>query len=715
MKLKELIKKLLGHKIEYTSALSSLNDCIPILSREIFEGDKEKIKYLEDIKKEYSDILTKKRTVLSIDLNTSNLYGQMNMYIEMLHNLLDVEEVDNSFEKAFYYNDGTKKINMMIKMSKLKLYYRRIEKLAIEANVRRMALKEIFDEKLFLSSKKKNSIKEEMNHLAGTLLVYTNQIQTIKLQIDSYLMNYETLGNEEFVERDIETELLNKKQEELKQMIEEFMIEDKRDIENCDNEFLTIAFMEEALSKYIYEHEKVEVEKLWKEIYLLNTPNPEQVLSQIEKLELKAKALTVYGHNIIEKDDLRRLYGLKFLAITDNIMIKEEQNLAEKCNFIELECYGEFITNSISTILHGDDWDLKEKFSPNYSIVVQAITKVLKNKDNEFSIIDILNDKKKLGLLLAVERKNGLENYFKTCMEPMSKYNYVNFHERIFDFEEILPLDTIYSMIYYNEESSLDPLYEVYKILKKEQERNSMYFKLPAGLREINGFYNRMDFENKRKYAKELEMEQKFIKRLRDLSSDCVIEFPSSLQRINGNIFSNMSFIDIIFNNGIKEISNDAFRGVKAKTIFFPQSLVRIGETAFSNAKIMCLYFDEYEQLMLDNFSLSDLIRSMFHVYISEKRRYVPDLPDSTKRELWLLTYEVYPTFGALILNQSLENDCEHIIITGPELVMEFVKKTDSSSQEISYFDCVEILRNIKKIVKSKKGKTLKKLGGFNQ
>lgn len=227
MKIKEFIKKLLGYKTEYTSAISSLNDCIPILSREIFDGDKEKLKYLEDIKKEYSDILSKKRTVLSTDLNISNLYEQMNMYIEMLQDLLASEEVDNSFEKAFYYNDGTKKINSMIKMSKLKLYYYHIEQLAIEANVRRMALKEIFDEKLFLSSKKKNSIKEEMNHLVGSLLIYTNQIQTIKLQINSYLMNYETLEKEEFVEEKIEIGLLEKKQEELEYMIKEFISENE--------------------------------------------------------------------------------------------------------------------------------------------------------------------------------------------------------------------------------------------------------------------------------------------------------------------------------------------------------------------------------------------------------------------------------------------------------------------------------------------------------
>lgn len=290
--------------------------------------------------------------------------------------------------------------------------------------------------------------------------------------------------------------------------------------------------MEEALSKHIYKYKKEEVEKLMEEISSLQEKVEvgitDKFTSQIGILEIKLKALMLYGHNLIEKEDLCHLYSLKFLAITDNILIKEEQHLTEKCNFVELECYGEMIINKISKILHGDAIYLKESFSTDYSTVAKVITEVLKNKDNEFSFVDILNDKKTLRLLLAVEQKNGIENYFKMCIEPMEKYNTVNFHERILDFEEILPLETIYSMVYYNEEKDFDSLYEIYKILKKKQER-SKHFKFPEGLREINGFYNRMSFENKQKFEKELLMDQKLIIKLRNLSSDCIVEFPSSL------------------------------------------------------------------------------------------------------------------------------------------------------------------------------------------
>ncbi len=743
MKLKELIKKLLGHKREYTSALSSLNDCIPILSREIFEGDKEKIKYLEDIKKEYSDILTKKRTVLSIDLNTSNLYGQMNMYIEMLHNLLDVEEVDNSFEKAFYYNDGTKKINMMIKMSKLKLYYRRIEKLAIEANVRRMALKEIFDEKLFLSSKKKNSIKEEMNHLAGTLLVYTNQIQTIKLQIDSYLMNYETLGNEEFVERDIETELLNKKQEELKQMIEAFMIEDKRDIENCDNDFLTIAFMEEALSKYIYEHKKVEVEKLREEIISLQKEMKVFItiesISKVEKLEIKVKALSLYGHNIVDNQDMDSFYHLKFMAITDVISYDYESHLAEECNFIELECYGKIIMEKISSLLQEQNPLIGDPLAIEvHRIVIEALKTVLKNEDNEFSFIDILNDNKKLGFLLAMDTENysKLEEYFHWRTEPMEKYSSVNlpekilkfsstfpledisdmiFHKRILEFRPILSLATIYDMIYYNDESISEPLYLIYKMIKNKQ-RKSREFHFPDGLTRINISDSNLSVCGN---------ENKFINNIRQLCLCKDVIFPPSLCELSGPLFTNMVLESVNFFNGITKISNKVFFDATVKRITFPPSLTTIEGGAFEYAQVVELCFKNYKNSNLDEASQVYLVEEFFKVEKADDFcMRVPDWmrdeqrmhreeschwysnPNIVVLDTWHTKYEFVPTFAKLILTQNdfLEN--EEIIITKEELKINYDKRWQSHPRNsriaLSNLDYEIILDELKRVIKIK-------------
>src|SRR5699024_9200236 len=116
------------------------------------------------------------------------------------------------------------------------------------------ALQEILNEKIFLSSLKKNCIKEEINNLISTILAIKNRTVAVKLEIEIYLYNYSELNNIEFAFDEDTQVVIDKKCNELKAMISLLMPQKHKDFEKNENNIVNLVFMEKCLEEYIYNH-----------------------------------------------------------------------------------------------------------------------------------------------------------------------------------------------------------------------------------------------------------------------------------------------------------------------------------------------------------------------------------------------------------------------------------------------------------------------------
>lgn len=614
MRLPKILNKVFNRKtISTTTAIASLLDCINLPTREELSSTQENLVKLDKYKKEYSQILASKRTILSKDLDTTDYRGEVNMYIELLLNLLeDNDDTILSFENACHYKEGTKKINYMAKMLKLKAYYYNIEKLELETTLRLVALKEILASRFFLSPLKKRSIKEQMNNLASSLLIFINQRQAIHSEIEAYLKEYSMLDKEEFVESEIEQESINRKCQELRLILASLIQEDSKQNHPSsnicysleprfqENTILSIALMEQTIEEYIYNH-KIDASNLSEELqdkvrFIKEDLELEEMSPFIPDLERKLKAFCIYSRNLITEEDILTIYKIKFACQTRNIFEERDLNLATSASYIELECYSELITQKIAAILNNHNPRLKIVFPKNQLPAINAISTILKNDSSEYNFWNILNDKKLLGLIVAFDHSNGVSKYFDSIKcEP----NNTDFHESIFTFDMTVPLTTIFSMMYYNKEKFPFPLYELYYQMRAQNSLSE--FVLPEGLLYID-IPDRLT-----------EKDQQLIKKIRETvmcSHD--LETPKSLSEIKGKLYKGVSCTEIELNEGLQKLCEGTFEEVSAERLYIPSSLTNIDSTVFQNANMEEIVIRDFQNSNLTKESIQNLINNFY-------------------------------------------------------------------------------------------------------
>lgn len=604
MKLKKIIEKLFSKKQVLSTSIASLRDCIVLPTRQDIENNQEYITQLEAFKLEYSQILSRKKSITSCDLEAEPYLDNINMYITLLMNLIGEEDKSLPFDNASYYHNGTRKIEYTCKIGKLKFYLLNIKKIETTIILRLIALQELLVEKYLLFPTKKNAIKEEINNLSGSLCIIQNQKYAIKIEIENYLKEYESLNKEEFVNQEIDDALIKEKYQERLAMIN-LLSPDKLDQINQKTQTIAdLVIMEEILENHIYKHQE-ETQKLKEELGKLSVLiKDEQELMKIEsripELEIRIKAFAILGRNLISDEDIKTFYKIKFAVITRNIMQEKEITIAKTASHMELECYQEIIFGKIEDILTNKNEHIKSSFPKNQTVVIKAIVEVLKDGQNEYSFWNILNNKKLLCLILAFDKPNGLEEYFSSIKDFKWYYPNINFYDSVFFFNEHLPLATIFSMIYYNKQTDKNPLYEIYR---QQKDQNGSYkFTIPEGVLYVDIQYC-LDASDRN-----------LIKTIRSNAQNSSIKTPKSLSEINGSLFKDITCESIELNEGLTKISSDAFININANSLSIPSTLSTIDYRAFYIQYINKIYIKDFSKMQLTPDSIKNLIHSLYSV-----------------------------------------------------------------------------------------------------
>lgn len=99
MNLITLIKKFFHKNEVTTTSISSFSELITLPTRADLENNPKCLAAIDKYKHHYSKIISSRRTISSKDLNPNTLRENMNMYIELMLNLMDPEENKISYLK----------------------------------------------------------------------------------------------------------------------------------------------------------------------------------------------------------------------------------------------------------------------------------------------------------------------------------------------------------------------------------------------------------------------------------------------------------------------------------------------------------------------------------------------------------------------------------------------------------------------------------------
>ncbi len=188
----------------------------------------------------------------------------------------------------------------------------------------------------------------------------------------------------------------------------------KEEPKNEEEEIKELAKIGVKLELYAYRH-KDEIEGLKEQIEELRKKekteeNREELLQKIESLETRYKVFGRY----IKDEEWEGLYRTKFDILMSDINKRQESPLAEVVDETayekEIPTYSKIIEEKIEAIVKGENPELKRAFGEKAPEAVKIIKKKIHGKEKEYNTYDILKDKYILELILAFDKKKGLED-----------------------------------------------------------------------------------------------------------------------------------------------------------------------------------------------------------------------------------------------------------------------------------------------------------------
>lgn len=564
-----------------SSTLTSIRSIVGLPKREEFSNDLQALQLIEQYKKEYSKTLRLNKTIVSIDLMPKELHEYKNIYLSLLTNLCIDDNNDMQFEKINANN--YKSLNIMVKKLKLDLYINEVMTMEKEAKLRIIALTEILGTTFFFSKNKKRAINDEIDNLSFARATFENQKLAMEREKTIYLNKLKNLKYEDFQNAEDEQERVNEYLNELIEIANLVLPEKLEELKKINlSPKLLIAKLEQLLEIYVYTHQNTldtlsrEVEEIADFISKNPSLSSRQIfkyLQKIKEIEMFFKIFSKYGRNIVAKTNLENLYQVKFNLLTYNIYDKEF-NILNNITFIELECYKNIISKKIEQILKGNNIyviDLATK--SDLKTVINYIKDVLKFDKNKFSPDSILKNGRVLRFLLAFDKYNGLEDFFKKEKELKQRYNSLNYYD-YFEWEYILPLDTIFRIMRCNietepnnDKTKLSSLYYLHQ-LQKDLNPSEDYI-LPEGLVSINVYTicNRVP---------------KLYSYIRSLAENKRVKMPISLRHFSGKLFQNTRIISLELNEGLREIDSYALETDNMSELTIPSTLYK-NEDFFKN------------------------------------------------------------------------------------------------------------------------------------
>ena len=648
---------------EENVGIINIGDILKIPGREYYQNDLSKLNQIDIYKEEYLNILSKRKLISTNQISFDNLEKEFLMHIDLILNLYlnNEEEIIEINPRNLF----KKRINTL----KLQLYLNEINNMENETIEKLIALEELQKGKR-VPIVNRRLLNEKITSLKMILLSFNNQKVAISIEIKNYLM---ILKDNPINYEDNNPYVIKKYQQIFdiaKQFINENMLYNIGSLNI--NYHAKIALIEKELEIYVYLHKK-DLEAIKKEIAVLKditktSANKEQLLNNILEIENKYYIFGEYGRGIITHDNLYELYKLKFNVLTCDINHLEKTPFKFFNSKTEFKCYEEIIAQKFENIILGKNKYINDIYADKANKSIKEIAFYLKGRNNY--IRGILEDKLRLALLLAFDKKNGLIEFFNQNMV------FINCDSDAFKFTKKIPLDTYLQIIEANETDESfylnQPLYKLYKLTMSLPQFSvdsdyKTYYML-EGLTKINIPYIELKPKGLHGYIN------------RKIRNNTVI-FPSTLEEISGHVFDEKA-LKIILNRGLKKIGKHAFSNQKTEYLFLPSSVELIEEGALNYKSIKSLYFSDFEnsKLLHDKSALQKLIKGLFTVEPISTKPSLEEVHKGIYRESILVG------ISATLKDINLYNDKgEQILVIKAEKLMLSKKRFRSPNMIKNY------------------------------
>lgn len=612
-------------KVAQCQSLVCLNDLVDMPKRYDFSNDIKALELIDGYKEEYLKTLKKDRTILSVDLMPKELQEYKNIYLDLTVCLCLDDESGISFDIVDNVKAGSEKLESMIKRIKLDLYLSEVKALEKEVRLRLVALNELFMSGIF-SRSKMVPVANEINNLVFALVVFMSQQSSMEKSKDNYLIQVKKLTILEF-EGSNEEDLVSERLQELKRLITIVMPGRLKELEDLNlSSKLFIAKIEQILEIYVYTHldyleqlafqvDSLERDLNRKRTAVINGDDDigfvdnkmlvkqvqDKYLELVERIESLYKIFSVFGRNKVSKNDVKKLYEIKFRILTLNIL-ERDIDVMSKITDTELEVYQDIIYGKLENIAQGKN-DYITSFARTHNMdeakAIKTILNIFRDENNLLDAKRILSNRILLAFLLTLEKDDNLTAFFEDLLVSKDMAKELNFFDKMFGWNDSLPLSSIYfiaecnSAIFKDKTFGIkDALYDFYQMFFNRNIIDN-YFFFPEGLNKIDG------------YRVISKADSDAIIYISELVDKKTIVMPKSMRVIKNMHLSIQGELGMFLNEGLESLDECALTNFNVSTLNFPSTLIEISDSAVNFKSLKKIYIDDY----LNNPSLEMIVR----------------------------------------------------------------------------------------------------------
>ena len=567
-------------------------------NEDFYRENKNEIKTYERV---YLAKLNQNKTLTSLDLKLEddkylhhyiNKLTKINLEIDFI-----LDPINQSDKKEHTY--------LSILEEKQKLYHTLIVNHINNLFLKKAALENILKRNPFMSMNKKNTIKNLISQIEIQIISMQNAITGNLLEITTLKDRIASLN----IPKEENQVTLNR----YKKIIEGF------DINLSEITPVSIAKATVQIEDELYNDShlaNIISEDLTK-LLSSNLP-PKEQLKQLDKLIAKCIGIEELGYQKLENLK-EKLFKTKFNILCNLAISNDYKGISFDSFFKEEQANLETVLlNLINVISKDPSRKIYESYQNvskenngtmrinEYERLVRLSKQIITNDSGEFSASDIFNTPFKLALLASISSPELITSFFDNYMvKSRNIYKYIN-DLKAFDFSDQIPLSTFMSFLsneievpqngtkpeiitfmksnpsmYMQSSQKLYALVQLYSLIFKTILNTKNNREIPNGVEYISDDYATLLHTPILIYYSEIF--KPFIERLK--YDNTPIEFPSSLNRINLDVFSKMYYevtfdklinldLKLKFNEGLKELIST--REMQFDTIEFPSTIKKI-------------------------------------------------------------------------------------------------------------------------------------------
>ena len=561
-----------------THELISVEDLVilpPKSSLSILELEK-----LNTYKKEIINILSSNND-LELEIMVKRLRNNINFTTDILFNHFHYDDFRTNFR---FFNDeyNLSRDEQEIICLRLKYHQMKIEENYKETILRLMALKELNNEKKFLFLRrmvnifengklKRNILNNSIEDLLYIVMCSKNQRESLSLEINAYL-NKISVNPYSKMNPDYFNDLCNI----AKKVIPEVLLKINRlDV----SEQIKIALISNELEYYVYNN-KDKFEEIKERLKKLGNITSDDIEEELKEIEQYYYLYGMYGYKIITYKDLEELYNVKFSIITRNINSINTSIINDKMNHFEVMHYIDIVMQKLEAILKNENSTIKGIFKDDDINAIKILKEIFK-KDGEYNQWFILNNPNYLALLLSLDSKESFNRFW---IEQRRAIDNINTEQ--FEFEDVLSLDTIYSLSIdtgnldsFCNNDSLKELYYLADMHKEESE----FYKIPEGIIKISPKYL--------KQCNEMSMrDSNIFYIIQKKAHNKKLVLPQSMKYIKNFKLKGNTISDLILNDGLIYIDLRILEEQQIERIEIPSSVENLVIPFYDD----CYYYDPF-------------------------------------------------------------------------------------------------------------------------